>query len=279
MLALKALAWRLTGSVAFLSDALESLVNVATAGVTLLALRVAARPADARHNWGHHKAEMLAAVGVGVLIVLSALAILREAALALRDPAPLVAPWAGIMVNLGAGVLNAIWCAVLFRTAKAARSRALAADARHLLSDVMSSAGVAVGVVLVALTGFAVLDPILGTCVALVILWSGWGVVQASLGGLMDEAVSPAAQTRLRAVIAETGAEAVQAHDIRTRHAGAVSFMEFHLVVPGDWSVARAHALCDRIEAALHAAEPGVQVTIHVEPEEKAKTQPGAIDL
>jgi cation diffusion facilitator family transporter len=279
VLGLKALAWAMTGSVAFLSDALESLVNVATAGGALVAVRIAARPPDDRHNWGHQKAEMLAAVGVGTLIVLSAFAILREAVPALRDPVPLVAPWGGIAVNLAAGLVNAVWCLVLFRSARASRSRALGADARHLMSDVLSSAGVAAGVILVALTGWAVLDPLLAIAVALVILWSGWAVIRTSFGDLMDEAVDPALEARLRAAIAATGAAAVQAHDLRTRHAGAATFMEFHLVVPGGWTVDRAHALCDRLEAALRAEAPGMRVTIHVEPEEKVEAGSGAMNL
>ncbi|WP_409197355.1 cation diffusion facilitator family transporter [Jannaschia sp. W003] len=277
VLALKAAAFALTGSVALLSDAAESVVNVGTALATWWALRVAARPPDDRHPWGHHKAEVVAAVGVGVLIVLSALLILREAWEAARAPLPLVAPWDGIAVNAAAGAVNGLWCLVLFRAARAARSPALRADARHLLADVASSAGVTAGVALAAVLGRGWIDPALAALVALNILWSGWRVLAESLAGLMDEAVPEDLRARLEAAIAEAGAGAVQAHDLRTRHAGAAAFMEFHLVVPGDWTVARAHALCDRIEAALRAEAPELRVTIHVEPEHKAKAPEDAI--
>jgi len=273
VLVLKLVAWRVTGSVALMSDALESVVNVATALAVIVALRVARRPADANHPYGHHKAEFFSAVLEGVLIVLAALFILREAWDGFASPRALDAPWLGLMVNAGAGLINAGWAWLLIREGRAHRSPALAADGRHLMTDVVSSVGVLAGVALAVLTGWWVLDPALAVLVALNILWSGWVVIRGSLSGLMDEAVSDEELARIRRIIAASaeGDTALEAHDLRTRHAGPVTFIEFHLVMPGETTVEDAHALCDRIEAALMGALPDARVTIHVEPEHKAK--------
>ncbi|MFB9150255.1 cation diffusion facilitator family transporter [Roseovarius ramblicola] len=273
VLALKLVAWRVTGSVALMSDALESVVNVATALAVIVALRVARRPADANHPFGHHKAEFFSAVLEGVLIVLAAVFILREAWDGLASPRALDAPGLGLAVNAVAGLINAVWAWLLIREGRRHRSPALAADGRHLMTDVVSSVGVLGGVALAVATGWWVLDPALAVLVALNILWSGWSVIRGSLSGLMDEAVSDGELARIRRIIAESagGETALEAHDLRTRHAGPVTFIEFHLVVPGATTVEDAHTLCDRIEAALMDALPDARVTIHVEPEHKAK--------
>ncbi|MFD1510614.1 cation diffusion facilitator family transporter [Lacimonas salitolerans] len=273
VLALKTLAWGLTGSLALMSDALESLVNVATALAVIVALRVAQRPADANHPYGHHKAEFLSAVLEGVLIVIAAMVILREAYHGLMDPRALDMPLTGMIITGLASVLNGVWATILIRHGRAQRSPALVADGRHLMTDVISSAGVLIGIALAVLTGWLWLDPAMAALVAVNILWSGWHVIKGSVGGLMDEAVPDDQLDTIRRVIAEAASDdaALEAHDLRTRHAGAVTFIEFHLVVPGDTTVEDAHTLCDRIEAALMAALPGARVTIHVEPEHKAK--------
>lgn len=271
VLALKALAWWLTGSVALLSDALESTVNVATAIAALVAIQVAAKPADATHPFGHHKAEFFSAVLEGVMIVIAALLILKEAYHGFTAPRNITAPVEGLLLNGGATVLNGIWAWVLVTRGRALRSPALVADGRHLFTDVLTSGGVALGIVLALVTGWWVLDPLMATLVAVNILWSGWKVIAQSLSGLMDEAVPDEDLTRIREVISEHGGGAVEAHDLRTRHAGRATFIEFHLVVPGEMSVFDAHEICDRLEAALHHAIDGAQVTIHVEPEHKCK--------
>jgi len=273
VLALKTLAWGLTGSLALMSDALESLVNVATALAVIVALRVAQRPADANHPYGHHKAEFLSAVLEGVLIVIAAMVILREAYHGLMDPRALDMPLTGMIITGLASVLNGVWATILIRHGRAQRSPALVADGRHLMTDVISSAGVLIGIALAVLTGWLWLDPAMAALVAVNILWSGWHVIKGSVGGLMDEAVPDDQLDTIRRVIAEAASDdaALEAHDLRTRHAGAVTFIEFHLVVPGDTTVEDAHTLCDRIEAALMAALPGARVAIHVEPEHKAK--------
>jgi cation diffusion facilitator family transporter len=273
VLCLKYIAYLLTGSVALYSDALESIVNVATAIAAFLAVRWSAVPADANHPYGHHKVEYLSAVVEGVLIGVAALAILRKAYLGYLDPGPVAAPVLGLTLNGAASVINAIWCFLLFRYGERFRSPALVADAKHLLTDVITSFGVLLGVALVAITGWLVLDSIIASLVALHILWWGWELMRQSIGGLMDEAVSAEMLGKIREAISKEAQGALEAHDLRTRHAGRTTFIEFHLVVPGAMTVAESHAICDRVEAALRQDVPHAVITIHVEPEEKAKLE------
>ena len=271
VLGLKLLAWWMTGSVALLSDALESTVNMATAFAALVAIRVAARPADSTHNFGHHKAEYFSAVLEGVMIIVAALFILREAYEGFLAPRALDAPIEGLLVNLAATALNAGWAWVLVRRGTALKSPALVADGRHLWTDVLTSAGVAAGVLLALVTGWWVLDPLMAVLVAINILWSGSRVVRESLSGLMDESVPEETLRTIREIIAAEAEGAVEAHDLKTRHAGSATFVEFHLVVPAEMTVYDAHEICDRIEAAVGKALPDTRVTIHVEPEHKSK--------
>jgi cation diffusion facilitator family transporter len=271
VLGLKAAAWWVTGSVALFADALESVVNVAAALAALAAIRVSARPPDADHPYGHAKAEYFSAVLEGVLICVAALLILNEAWSAWQNPRMLEGATIGLAVSAVATGINAGWSAMLFRRGRAARSPALIADARHLLADVVTSAGVLVGVALVALTGQAWIDPLLAALTALNILFSGWRLMRESFGGLMDEAVPGDELARIRGLVATTAEGAIEAHDIRTRRSGPTTFVEFHLVVPGDMTVTEAHDICDRIEAALKQDLHAALITIHVEPEGKAK--------
>jgi cation diffusion facilitator family transporter len=172
----------------------------------------------------------------------------------------------------GATLINGVWGWVLLLWGRRWRSPALVADGRHLLTDVVTSGGVIVGVALVAVTGWLVLDPIVAVLVGINILWSGYQMVRVGAGGLMDEAPAPEMVARIKELIGQHAAGAIEAHDVRTRHAGRMTFVEFHLVVPGNIRVAEAHEICDRIEAALKADMNGeALITIHVEPEEKAK--------
>jgi len=271
VLGIKTLAWWLTGSVALLADAFESTVNVATAIAALIAIRIAARPADASHPYGHHKAEFFSAVLEGVMIIVAALLILREAYLGFLSPRALDLPIEGLLVNGTATMINALWAWVLTSRGRAARSPALVADGRHLFTDVVTSVGVAVGVLLAVVTGWWILDPLMAALVAVNILWSGSKVVRESLSGLMDEAVSEETLGLVRDVISKEAGGAVEAHDLRTRHAGQATFIDFHLVVPGDTTVFDAHEICDRVEIALKEAVEGARITIHVEPEHKRK--------
>ncbi len=271
VLGLKFLAYAMTGSVALLSDAIESIVNVATAVAALIAIRFAAQPADDNHPYGHHKAEYISAVAEGVLIVIAALAIFREAWLAWHAPRLLDAPWQGLAVNALASVINGVWCYVLIMQGRKHRSPALVADGRHLMTDVVSSAGVIVGVTLAVVTGLTWLDPLLAALVAVNVLWSGGRLMKDSLGGLLDEALPAADLARVRAVIAANADGAIEVHDLRTRQAGRMTFVDFHLVVTGEMSVTQAHDICDRLERAIKAEMQDALISIHVEPDDKAK--------
>ncbi len=271
VLGLKLLAWWMTGSIALLSDALESIVNVATALAALIAIQVAALPADHNHPYGHHKAELFSAILEGVMIILAAIVILHQAYVGLLAAHPLVTPLWGLVVNGVASVFNGVWCWVLIHQGRQHRSPALVADGRHLLLDVFSSVVVTLGVLVAIESGWAWLDPAMAGAVAAYILWGGWRVMQDSMSGLLDESLSEAVLEQVRQVIAVQAVGAVEAHDLRTRTAGAATFIEFHMVVPGAITVSAAHEMCDRVEAALKKLIEGCVVTIHVEPEEKAK--------
>ncbi|MCC2096226.1 MAG: cation transporter [Hyphomicrobiales bacterium] len=278
VLLIKILAWWLTGSVALLSDALESTVNVATAIAAIVAIKIAALPADENHPYGHHKAEFFSALLEGVMIMVAALVIMQEAYTALRNPKLLNAPLVGLLINISASVINGVWCWILITRGRSLRSPALVADGYHLLSDVVSSVGVTFGVLLAILLQWPILDPLLALLVAVNILWSGWKVINTSLSGLMDEAVPDDVLEKIKATIAREASGALQAHDVKTRHAGSATFIEFDLVVPGDMRVVEAHDICDRIEDTLKKDVAGAIISIHVEPENKAK-RTGVVEI
>jgi cation diffusion facilitator family transporter len=268
---IKYLAYLTTGSVALYSDALEGIVNVITGVLAFLAVRISARPPDRRHQFGHHKVEYFSAAVEGLLIFAAAFLILREAWEAVHAPRQLSEPLLGLAISIAATALNAAWAQFLMRWGDRMRSPALVADGRHIMTDVATSIGVVAGLVLAAATGWALLDPLIAAAVALNILWTGWRLTRSSLSSLMDEAVDGEVARRIRAAIADNVAGAIEAHDLRTRSAGSVTFIEFHLVVPGAMTVAEAHGICDRLEAAIADAVPGSQVLIHVEPEGEAR--------
>lgn len=271
VLALKLAAWWVTGSAALFSDAAETVVNVAASLVAYLALRLAAKPADANHPYGHDKAEFFAAVIEGVLIVVAAMVILQHSWHSYQAPAPIEAPLLGMALNAASTVLNLFWAILLFRKGKQFRSAALTADAHHLAADVVTSAGVLAGVALVLATGYIWLDPAIGAATAVYIIVSGFFLIRDSVGGLMDAAPAADIVGRIRDIVGKHAEGAIEAHDLRTRHAGRLTFLEFHLVVPAAMTVSAAHEICDRIEAALKGEMAGLMITIHVEPEGKAK--------
>jgi cation diffusion facilitator family transporter len=273
VLALKGAAWWLTGSAALYSDALETVVNVAASVIAWQALRVAGRPADREHPYGHAKAEFLAAGLEGALIVAAAGSILQAAWHTWQHPHALETPWLGLALNAGATLLNFGWAQLLLRVAARERSPALAADARHLLADVATAVGVAIGVTLVIVTGKLWLDPAVAAATAVYVLYSGLRLIRSSAAALMDEGLDDATLEQILDVIKRNGRGAIEAHDLRTRHAGQSTFLQFHLVVPGTMKVAEAHEICDRIEAAFKRDMAHMIVNIHVEPEHKAKHQ------
>ncbi len=271
VLALKGAAWWVSGSAAFYSDALESTVNVAASVIALYAIHLAGKPADAEHPYGHDKAEFFAAVIEGVLIVIAALSIFREAWRDVSAQRALTLSALAFSLSLAATGLNAFWSVALRRTGKRLRSAALVADSRHLMSDVVTSLGIVAGVALVLATGQRLIDPALAALAGVYVLWSGVRTMSGSLGGLMDAAPDPAVVARIRELVSNTAIGAIEAHDLRSRHAGRLTFLEFHLVVPGSMTVAESHAICDRIESALKSEMDYLVITIHVEPEAKAK--------
>jgi len=271
VMGLKLVAWHLTGSVALLSDGLESTVNVIAAVIAFVAVSYAQRPADADHQFGHHKAEYFSAVVEGVLIAIAALLIIQQAIPALREPQLPETPGLGLGVNMLASAINAGWATLLIRRGREKRSPALVADGRHILSDVVTSVGVFAGLVLALLTGYAILDPLLAIAVAINIMWQGWKVIASSVDALMDRAVEPADEARIKEIIAANAEGSIDVHDLRTRVAGPATFIDFHLVVPETMSVGDAHDICDRLEDAIRDFVPGASIAIHVEPQgEKA---------
>lgn len=279
VMGLKFVAWRMTGSVALYSDALESIVNVITAGAALWAIRVSHKPADSDHPFGHHKAEYFSAVLEGVLIVVAALLIVAQVWESIRAPQPMEQPWEGLAVNGVAAAINAAWATLLIRSGRKARSPALVADGQHIMTDVVTSVGVIVGLVASVFTGWHVLDPLLALIVALNILYQGWKVMGDSLNGLMDRSVDMEEQMRIRDIISVNSKGALEVHDLKTRIAGRATFIEFHMVVDADMPVGDAHVICDRIEDALKAENPSVRVTIHVEPDDEAKLPKGSVAI
>ncbi len=275
VMALKFAAWRMTGSVALYSDALESIVNVIAAAAALWAISVSHKPADSDHQFGHHKAEYFSAVLEGVLIVVAALLIIAEVWRAWQNPAPLEQAWEGLAVNGVAAAINGVWAVLLIRVGRREKSPALEADGRHIMTDVVTSVGVIAGLVGAVLTGWHMLDPLLALIVALNILWQGWRVIGSSLDGLMDKAVPVGETMRIRDIISANSKGALEVHDLKTRIAGRATFIEFHMVVSAAMTVGDSHAICDRIEEALKAEIPSVRVVIHVEPEDEAKLPHG----
>ena len=265
-IAVKAWAWALTDSVGLLSDALESLVNLGAAFLALASVTIAARPPDEDHTFGHDKVEYLAAAVEGALVLLAAVTIAVAASMRLLDPQMPSAPLAGTLLVGAASLVNLGVSRVLRRAGTRHRSPTLIADAHHLMTDVWSSLVVVGGVALVAATGWAWLDPLLGIAVAVVILRTGVRLVFGAAGGLMDRAFEAADLGRVEAVLARHRAAGLDFHALRTRQAGARRFMSVHVLVPPEWSVKRGHDEAETIEADLREAVPGLSVLTHLEP-------------
>jgi cation diffusion facilitator family transporter len=264
---LKTGAYLLTGSVGLLSDALESVVNLVGAVVALAMLTIAARPADEEHAHGHTKAEYFSSGVEGTLILVAAASIVITAINRLLHPAPLEQLGLGLAISVVASLINLGVALVLLRAAKAHHSIALEADARHLLTDVWTSAGVLTGVAVVALTGWQRLDPIVALVVAANIVWTGSHIVRTSVGGLMDAALPEPELLALRAVLDRYAtAQGVQYHALLTRQSGARRFASVHVLVPGEWTVQHGHTLLEQVEDELRAAVPNLTVLTHLEP-------------
>src|SRR5262249_37821689 len=277
-LALKGAAYWFTGSVGLLSDAAESLVNLAAAGTAWLSLWFAARPVDVSHTYGHEKFEYFSSGLEGMLILVAAGGIAWYAIGRLISPQRLESLELGTLIALGASLINFCVALVLLRVGRRTQSIILEADGQHLMTDVWTSIGVVAAVAVVWLTGWDVLDPIIALVVAGNIVWTAWGLIRRSFQGLTDHALPAEEQAQLRAAIEAQIGPGTHFHALRTRQAGARRFADSHLLVPGDWTVRRGHDLAAKIEAAAEAALPGIEVTVHIEPiEEPASWQDSAL--
>ena len=264
---LKTLAWWLTGSVGLLSDALESLVNLAAALLALSMLRLAASPPDDDHPYGFSKAEYFSAGIEGALIVLASAGIVWTAIPRLLAPRALDMPLAGLALTIVASAINFAVAMTLLRAGREHESITLEADGRHLLTDVWTSAGVIAGVALVFVTGWLRLDPLIAMAVAVHILWTGFGLVRRSVRGLLDPAISAEDQKELTKLFHEYSRRyGVSFHALRTRQAGVRRFVSFHMLVPDEWSVAHAHRLSEEIESRMRAMVPNLGILVHIEP-------------
>jgi cation diffusion facilitator family transporter len=263
---LKSVAWWLTGSVGLLSDALESLVNLAGAVMALAMLTVAAQPEDENHAYGHGKAEYFSSGFEGLLILLAAIAIGVTAIERLLHPQPIEQLGIGLVVSVIASVINFVTARILLAAGEKYRSITLEADAHHLMTDVWTSAGVIVGVGAVGFTGWLWLDPVLALLVAANIIWTGWRLLQRSADGLMDVALPPEQHRIVIETLNNYRQQGIDFHALRTRQAGARSFVEVHVLVPGAWTVQRGHELLEKLEADIRSALPHTTVLTHLEP-------------
>lgn len=266
---LKTGAYFLTGSVGLLSDAIESFVNLAGAVVALVMLTIAARPADEEHVYGHSKAEYFASVTEGILILGAAVGIISAAVQRLLQPREIEQLGLGLVVSIAASLINFVVARILLKAGKERRSISLEADARHLLTDVWTSAGVIGGVAVAGLTGWDFLDPVVAIMVALNIIWTGIQLVRRSVAGLMDEALPEQEQRLIQQVMNKYRAKGVNFHALRTRQAAARRFVSIHILVPGDWTVHDAHHIAEDFESEIRATLGGVvTVFTHLEPVE-----------
>jgi cation diffusion facilitator family transporter len=268
-IALKTGAYFLTGSIGLLSDAIESFVNLAGAGMALGMLTIAARPADEDHVYGHSKAEYFASVTEGILILGAAIGIMFTAIQRLIDPRPLEQLGVGLGVSAAASLINFVIARILLNAGRGRQSITLEADAHHLMTDVWTSVGVIGGVALAGFTGWNILDPLVAIAVALNIVWTGVQLVRRSVSGLMDEALPESDQQKIRDVMAKYRERGADFHALRTRQAAARRFMSVHILVPGEWTVHDAHHIAEDFESDVRAALGGVvTVFTHLEPAE-----------
>lgn len=263
---LKTGAWYITDSVGLLSDAMESLVNLASAIFALLMVTIAQRPADEEHPYGHHKAEYFSSGFEGVLIIAAAIGIVWTAVLRLIQPQPIQQVGWGLALSVISSALNGLLAWVMFGAAKIHRSIALDADARHLVTDVWTSVGVVIGIAAVAVTGWLWLDPLVAIGVALNILWEGGHLMWRSSQGLMDEAVEPDVLRQIQKTLEEFAHPTIRFDHVTTRRSGQRRFVDLHMHMPAGWSLGRAAAVRTSVEQALMSAVPGLRATIQLLP-------------
>jgi cation diffusion facilitator family transporter len=263
---LKGVAWKMTGSVGLLSDAIESFVNLAGALMALWMLTLAALPADDHHAHGHSKAEYFSSAFEGFLILLAAASIAYTAIDRLINPQPLETVWVGLAVSVVASVINYATSRTLMAAGKQHNSITLEADAHHLMTDVWTSVGVIAGVALVSLTGWLWLDPVIALLVAANIVWTGYHLMSRSAAGLMDISLPADKLAKIEALLAGYREQELEFHALRTRQAGGRAFVTLHILVPGHWTVQHGHDWAERIEEDIRKALPYTHITTHLEP-------------
>ena len=278
-IALKTAAWRLTDSVGLLSDAMESLVNLASAIFGLLMVQVAQQPADAEHPYGHHKAEYFASGFEGLLIIVAALGIVWAAVQRVLNPQPLGALGAGLVLSVLSSALNGALAWAMLQSARTHRSMALEGDARHLITDVWTSAGVVLGVALVALTGWLWLDAAVAIGVAINIVREGANLMWRSSQGLMDEALEPEVLAEIDRTLEGFRHLPIRFDHLSTRRSGKRRFVDVHLHMPGNWTLQRAAAVSTSVEQTLMSAVPGLRATIQLLPSDVEPHSADAQDL
>jgi cation diffusion facilitator family transporter len=276
-LLLKFGAYFLTGSVGLLSDAIESFVNLAAALIAFTALSIAGRPPDSNHTYGHDKAEYFSSGAEGTLILVAAGTIIYSAVHRIFNPAPLENLGIGVAVALVASAINFGVSRIMLRVAKQEDSIALEADAKHLMTDVWTSVGVVGGIILVGITGWQMLDPLMAIGVGINIIWMGVQLLRRSTAGLMDVTLPGEEVTVIQTAISDVTGPEVPYHALRTRKSGSRRFIDFHLLLPGKTTVQESHDLITKIEAAIEQELPKTYVTIHVEPREDASSWDGDI--
>ena len=267
-ISLKMGAYALTHSVGLLSDAIESCVNLVAAVIAVWALSLAAKPPDAEHSFGHSKAEYFSSAAEGALIIAAAFTIAVQSWGRLFDPQPIEQVGLGLGLSFVATVLNGGVALILLRAGRRLRSITLRADAHHLLTDVWTSIGVVLGIVLVQVTGWLILDPLIALVVALNIVWTGFKLLRETGSGLLDAALPASEQAEISEILQAHEAQGIQFHALRTRAAGSRRFVSFHVLVPGAWTVQQGHDLCETIELAIRRALPETHVATHLEPVE-----------
>ncbi|MDB5814662.1 MAG: Cation-efflux pump [Rhodocyclales bacterium] len=263
---LKLIAWRISGSVGLLSDALESFVNLAGALFALAMIQIASEPPDAEHPFGHSKAEYFSSGFEGTMIFAAAGAILWNAVPRVLHPEALTSLGTGLWFSIASTVLNFAVALTLAKAAKRLRSVALDGDARHLMTDVWTSVGVIVALLAVKLTGWNWLDPLIAVAVAIHILVEGWRLMRGAADGLMDQALPPEDVARIEILLDEYASRGIRYAELKTRSAGSQRFVHLNVLVPGEWRVDTSHELLDEIEARISSALNGAQVTTHLEP-------------
>lgn len=268
--ALKLVAWALSGSVALLSDALESVVNLVASGMMLISVIVSERPADESHQYGHEKVESISMLVEGGLIVTAGLFIVYEALGRFNEPTALTGVGLALGISLFATALNGLLSWYLSKTAEETKSLALEGDAMHLLSDVVSSLGVAAGLYVASLTGWTVLDPILAILVSVLVFKMGLELFSKASQGLMDRS-APEEEARIREIMEGHQSLFVGFHDVKTRRSGGRVYAELHLSMDGSATVQESHDFVDHLEEDLRNELPEVTITIHVEPSKREK--------